>query len=153
MAFDVAASLEVPIGAIVAAAHDLARAGRWKQAANLLDVSTAKDVKTRALLALAAAEVALESDWFGGTMTAGARLERADEICAIPDLDQGSRWDLKFLHLRHDYLIAILVDGAFQAGPQGKSPDVSPTSDGEAAICAPRLRTIGAKAGRRCTSA
>ena len=72
---------------------------------------------------MAAAEVALERDWFGGTSLAGARLDAAERACgegkeARPQGD----WELDFLRLRHGYLGLVRVDGRFRPGPDGKDP-------------------------------
>jgi tetratricopeptide (TPR) repeat protein len=54
--------------------------------------------------AVAAAEVALESDWFAGTTLAAGRLAVADRA--------GERgWDLELLRLRHDYLRQVTGAG------------------------------------------
>jgi tetratricopeptide (TPR) repeat protein len=113
----------IPVDEVIAAARDLAQGGRWHSAARLLDAISATDAQVRALLALAAAEVALESDWFGGTNVAAGRLSAAEEVCATADLDPGSHWDLAFLRLRHEYFGNLLSAGQFCAGPEGKDPD------------------------------
>src|SRR5262249_17324454 len=87
----------IAVEEVIAAARDLARGGRWHRAVSLVDATTAAGAQARALLALAAAEVALEADWFSGTSGATGRLSAAEEACAIADLDPGSRWDLAFL--------------------------------------------------------
>lgn len=111
----------VPVDELIAAVRELSICGRWERATGLLDAAEATDQQARARLAVAAAEVALESDWFGGTALAAARLGVAEKLVEDSHLD--SRWDLDFLRLRHDYLGQILVDGAFRAGPEGKDPD------------------------------
>jgi hypothetical protein len=115
---------DVPVGEVIAAARDLARGGRWRRALSLLDATTVTDAKVRARLALAAAEVSLEGDWFGGTSTATGRLSIAEEVSEAADLDPGSRWDLAFVRLRHEYFGQILSGGRFLPGPEGKDPDV-----------------------------
>ncbi|MFF1742358.1 hypothetical protein [Streptomyces mirabilis] len=103
--------------------------GRWERATRLLDSAEATDPRSRARLALAAAEVALESDWFGGTALAGPRLAAAEEFVEVLDGELADeahsdiRWDLDFLRLRHGYLGQVRVDGAFRVGPDGKDPD------------------------------
>jgi hypothetical protein len=113
----------IGVGEVIAAAHELAHAGRWGRAASLLDATTAASAQARALLALAAAKVALESDWFGGTSAAAGRLSTAEEACSAADLDPGSRWDLAFLRLRYDYYDQLRGPDGFRAGPEGKDPD------------------------------
>ena len=90
---------DIPVDEVIAAARDLANGGRWHRAASLLDATTAAGPQARALLALAASEVALEGDWFGGTSAATGQLSTAEEVSATADLDPGSRWDLAFLDL------------------------------------------------------
>jgi tetratricopeptide (TPR) repeat protein len=113
----------IPADEVIAAARDLAHGGRWRRAARLLDATSATDAHVRALLALTAAEVALEGDWFGGTNAAAGRLSAAEQVCATADLDPGSRWDLAFLRLRHEYFGHVLSAGRFCPGPEGKDPD------------------------------
>ncbi|MFJ1557779.1 hypothetical protein [Streptomyces mirabilis] len=125
----------VPLDELIAAAGELRIGGRWERATRLLDSGEATDPRSRALLTLAAAEVALESDWFGGTALAEPRLAAAEKCVEflIASLDgkradeaqSDIRWDLDFLRLRHGYLGQVRVDGAFRAGPDGKDPDTS----------------------------
>jgi tetratricopeptide (TPR) repeat protein len=114
----------IPVDEVIAAARDLAHGGRWRRAASLLDAATAPGAQGRALLALAAAEVAVQGDWFGGTSAAAGRLSTAEEVCATADLDPGIRWDLAFLRLRHEYGDQVLSAGRFGPGPEGKDLDV-----------------------------
>ncbi|MEU0037564.1 hypothetical protein [Streptomyces sp. NPDC006333] len=131
---------------LLAAARELRIAGRWERATALLDRAEVTDARARVRLAVAAAEVALESDWFGGTALAAARLaaaervfedttrdaaegvagtsvaEPTEDIAGASHLD--SRWDLDFLRLRHGYRQQLYVDGVFRLGPDGKDPAV-----------------------------
>ncbi|MFC7273043.1 hypothetical protein ACFQS1_03525 [Paractinoplanes rhizophilus] len=96
----------------VASALELANGGRWERALALLDAMD-RDVPS----ALAAAEVALDQDWWAGTDTAGERLAEAERAGA-------HGWALDFLRLRHDYLRLIHPAGeTFQPGPWGKDPE------------------------------
>jgi hypothetical protein len=123
----------VPLDELIAAARELRIGGRWERATGLLDSAEATDPRARARLAMAAAEVALESDWFGGTALAGPRLAAAEELVEVlveshagkpaDEAHPGIRWDLDFHRLRHGYLGQVRVDGAFRAGPDGKDPD------------------------------
>ncbi|MET7781273.1 hypothetical protein ABZT28_37045 [Streptomyces sp. NPDC005388] len=119
----------VPLDELIAAARELRIGGRWERATRLLESAEATDPRSRARLALAAAEVALESDWFGGTSLAGPRLAAAEEFVESLDgkiADEAHsdiHWDLDFLRLRHGYLRQVHVDGASRAGPDGKDPD------------------------------
>jgi hypothetical protein len=114
----------LPVHEVITAARHLAKGGRWRSATSLLDATTTTDVQADALLALAAVEVALECDWFSGTSSAAGRLSTAKEVCETVDLAPGSRWDLAFLRLRHDYLGQVLSAGRFDPGPQGKDLDL-----------------------------
>ncbi|WP_433364018.1 hypothetical protein ACQPZX_33225 [Actinoplanes sp. CA-142083] len=97
---------------IVAAARELSNGGRWQRALALLDA-----MDRDGSIALAAAEVALEQDWWVGTDTAGERLDEAERAGA-----QG--WSLDFLRMRNDYLRLIHPPGeTFQPGPWGKDSD------------------------------
>ncbi|WP_433301533.1 hypothetical protein ACQP2F_06360 [Actinoplanes sp. CA-030573] len=105
---------------IAAAAIDLSLAGRWTRALTLLDAAVGAGPVAaethQAQIALAAAEVALEQDWWVGTDSAGERIAAADEAGA-------ESWPLDFLRLRNDYLRLIHPPGGrFQPGPWGKDP-------------------------------
>jgi hypothetical protein len=108
---------------VIAAALELACGGRWRLAADLLDGVSTDDAPVRARVALAAAQVALESDWFGDTALGARRLAAAEEAFARVDVDRGTRWDLAFAGLRQEYASLVLVDGGFSPGPRGKDPD------------------------------
>ena len=95
--------LAVPRQALATAARALAHAGRWHDAAALLDAAPPEDP----LLALAAAQVSVESDWFAGTSTAGHRLTIATRLAA--GLDDAGRWDLAFVELRHAYRTLLMT--------------------------------------------
>ncbi|BCJ48062.1 hypothetical protein GCM10010168_24220 [Actinoplanes ianthinogenes] len=94
---------------ILAAARELAWAGRWQRALSLLDA-----MDTSFPIALAAAEVALESDWFTGTALAAGRLAAAERL--------GKDWDLDFLRLRHSYWDLLDLDAGWSPGPAGRDP-------------------------------
>jgi hypothetical protein len=119
-----AALAGLPVDEVIAAALDLARAGRWSRAAGLLDATAAAGAQARARLALAAAEVAVDSDLFSGTSAGAGRLRTAAAACAAAGLDPASQWDLAFLRLRHGYFDQILGSGGFRPGPAGKDPGV-----------------------------
>jgi tetratricopeptide (TPR) repeat protein len=110
----------IELDEVIGAARELAKAGRWNRAARLLDASAPDNDKDRARISLAAVEVALESDWFGGTSQARERLKAAQGW----DDDPQSGWDLAFLGLRIDYRDTIIHDGEFQPGPEGTDPEV-----------------------------
>ncbi|MER6282734.1 hypothetical protein [Streptomyces sviceus] len=101
---------------LLLAARELSLAGRWETALRLLDATTCDTAGDRARLALAAAEVALQSDWFGGTDLTARRAELAEKE------SPGADWDLAFVRLRHDYLGLLRGGGNFRLGPEGKDP-------------------------------
>src|SRR2546421_11508606 len=90
---------------LIASATELSLAGRWDRALRLLDATVTDEPANRARLALTAAEVALEGDWFAGTNLARTRIETAAELLAEDD------WDLGFARLRHTYSHLLVVDG------------------------------------------
>jgi hypothetical protein len=114
----------IPLDEVITAARDLGRGGRWQQALSLLDAAaaTASNPREPALLALAAAEIALERAWFCDSGEAPARVRAAEESFAATGHVPGSRWDLDFLLLRRDYFDQILGNGTFCPGPEGKDP-------------------------------
>ncbi len=111
------------------AARELARAGRWESALRLLDAADPDDPR----IALAALEVAVESDLFGRTAIAAGRLAVAERVC-------GPVWPVEFQRLRIIYFGQLFRDGVFQFGPDGMDPDVLVALDrraGELAAGAP----------------
>ena len=104
---------------VIGAARELAKAGRWRRAASLLDATIAGNDKDRARIALTAVEVAVEGDWFGGTENGRVRLKEAEGL----EHDPQGRWDLAFLGLRIDYRRTIMRDGEFRPGPEGKDAE------------------------------
>ncbi|WP_413760162.1 hypothetical protein [Streptomyces sp. MMBL 11-3] len=111
----------LPLPEVIAAARELARAGRWQRALRLLDSTVTAERPERAALAVAAAEIALEHDWFGGTDTAGARIAVAD-VALAGLTEPAARWDLEFVRLRRAYFRILVRDGRFRFGPAGKDP-------------------------------
>ncbi|MEV3912242.1 hypothetical protein [Streptomyces canus] len=102
---------------LLASARELSLAGRWERALRLLDATTCDTAADRARLALAAAEVALQSDWFGGTDLTAGRAEQAEKMSS------GADWDLAFVRLRHAYFRLLRSEGHFRPGPEGKDPE------------------------------
>src|SRR5581483_10630272 len=91
---------------LVAAATALQLAGRWDAATRLLDAARPGDPAEAARLAVAAATVAVDGDFFRNTDTAGPVLARADAaVAAAPDpvLD----WDLASLRARIDHAATL----------------------------------------------
>jgi hypothetical protein len=113
-----AATATAPVADIATAARELARAARWQHATALLDATTAGDPHARAVLALAAADVAMERVWAGDAPVTAVPVARAARCCqAVADATLD--WDLRFLRLRHDYVASILDDGQFRPAPYG----------------------------------
>ncbi|MFI8068173.1 hypothetical protein ACIF85_05215 [Streptomyces sp. NPDC086033] len=110
-------STTVELDELLASARELSLAGRWERALRLLDATTCDTAGDRARLALAAAEVALQSDWFGGTDLTAGRAEQAEKESS------GADWDLAFVRLRHTYFRLLRSEGALRLGPEGKDPE------------------------------
>lgn len=97
--------VNIPVATVIEAARALSHAGRWARAAALLDDAGARlpqDVSGRAAaarLALAAADLAVDSGWYTGENDAAHRLSEVDEDA----LDEAGRWDLEFARVRFDY--------------------------------------------------
>jgi hypothetical protein len=107
----------VDLDELLCATRELSVAGRWERAARLLDAAGTDEPAARARITRAAAEVALDRDWFAGTDTAADRIDAAEK--ELPDDD----WDTGFLRLRHTYGRLLLVDGTLRIGPAGKDPE------------------------------
>jgi tetratricopeptide (TPR) repeat protein len=111
--------------ALAAAARALAHAGRWQDAADLLAAAPPGDP----LLALAAAQVAVESEWFAGTSTTPELLTTASWLAA--GLDDAGRWDLAFVELRHAYRTVLMADGSTRTSAEavrGLAADLDATA-------------------------
>ncbi|MFF7546090.1 hypothetical protein ACFZCU_21020 [Streptomyces canus] len=102
---------------LLSSARELSLAGRWGRALRLLDATICDTAGDRARLALAAAEVALQSDWFGGTDLTAGRAGHAEKM------SPGADWDLAFVRLRHNYFRLLRCEGTFRPGPEGKDPE------------------------------
>lgn len=111
----------VDVDELLRAVRELSRAARWETAGRLLAALSVAEPSARANVALTAAEVALEQDWFSGTDRAAERIAAAEE-----EVPHGS-WQLGFLRLRHTYARLLLVDGTLRFGPAGKDPEALAT--------------------------
>jgi len=85
---------QVPARSLAAAARTLMLAGRWTDALALLDTAR-PDEAERSLLAVTAADVAVEQDFFSFTNVADRYLEAASGC--VGDADA---WDLDFVRLK-----------------------------------------------------
>ncbi|MEV1063564.1 hypothetical protein [Streptomyces sp. NPDC050263] len=149
------ATAYLPVAELLSASRELSSAGRWETAVRLLDSLSVTDPDTRARVAVTAAEVALERDWFSGTDTAAERIAAAVTVAAAAAITAGEKethaapgrtaWDLEFVRLRHDYARLLLVDGKLRFGPDGKDPEALDALRGRA-----RALRDGAPDGLRC---
>jgi tetratricopeptide (TPR) repeat protein len=114
---------EISADRVAAAARALMLAGRWTHAAELLDCASA-DEGERAVLAVAAAEVAVDQDFWSRTNYGPSSLTRASS--AVADAGGAVVFDLEFVRLKHDYAVELFGSGAGEPswGPEGRSRDV-----------------------------
>jgi tetratricopeptide (TPR) repeat protein len=118
-----ATTTTVPIHLLIDAADALCRAGRWQQATELLDATTAATPDDRARLAVAVATAALESDLRSGTQLGPPRMATAAEAVRSPG-QEAAAWDLAFLELRQAYFGQLFGDDeTLRFGPNGRDPD------------------------------
>ncbi|MEU4239810.1 hypothetical protein [Actinoplanes sp. NPDC026619] len=115
----------IAVDALVAAARELANAGRWQQGLALLDAAATPDraaldrsvldrsALDRAALDRAAAEVALAAEWFADSDEAGKRIA----ACAGQ-----SGWEAESLRVRYDYSRLLHEGDELRLGPWGKDP-------------------------------
>src|SRR5215510_10267370 len=73
---------QVPATALIAAARALMLAGRWNEATLLLEGAAPADAAERAMLAVTAAEVAVDRDFWTRTSGGSSALIRASEAVA-----------------------------------------------------------------------
>ncbi|MFI5907579.1 hypothetical protein [Dactylosporangium sp. NPDC051541] len=87
---------------LLVAGRGLALGARWELATGLLDAARERlplDDPRRARIALAAAEIAVDSAWYNGNTDAPARLSMVDADA----LDEHERWDFEFARFRSVY--------------------------------------------------
>jgi hypothetical protein len=115
-------SAQLPAATLAAAARALAHAGRWDQADALIGQAVPATAAGRALLALLAAEIAVERHYVTGTLEAAARVAAAEPLVRqVPGGADGLDWDLAFLGLRHRYAEQITGPAAgIRLGPEGR---------------------------------
>jgi hypothetical protein len=130
---------DIPALQLAAAARALMLAGRWAQAAGLLAAATPADDTERSALAVAAAEIAVDQDFWIRTACGARALDQATAVAAGHDLD--------FLRLKHDYNAEL---------SRGWQPDAAPRDPAYLAELAGRaaaLRDGAPSAGQRAWAA
>lgn len=114
-------------------ARTLAHAGQWPHALELLAAASPDGDAERAVLAVAAAEVSVDHDFWCGTEGAAAHLARAAEAVAAETAaaetaagaaDGTLRWDLNLIRLQHDYYAELIGPDGPRFGPDGHDPRV-----------------------------
>jgi hypothetical protein len=134
--------VQIPAEQVVEAARALRLAGRWSVAEQLLAAVGGAAPGERAALAVAAADVAVDGDFWRATTTAGPALERAAQELAAWELAAWEldarelagaaagapaarlRCDLELLRLRQDYYAELLGPDGPRFGPGGRDPAV-----------------------------
>ena len=141
--------VEITADRLAAAARSLMHAGQWVRASDLLDSAVPADAAERAVLAVASAEVCVESDFWCGTDSAKAALSRAAEAVAGVDPGDGTlAWDLDLQLLRHDYFAELLTPDGPRFGPDGRDPVLIE----DRAARARRLSDLAPDQGRMATA-
>jgi hypothetical protein len=141
---------EIAANRLAAAARALMLAGQWAQAGDLLGGAVAADEGERAVLAVAAAEVAVDQDFWIRTYGGAAAISHASAtLAAAPD--PGCEHDIAFLRLKRDYNLELFgsEDGEPSWGPDGRDPAVLADLAGRATA----LRDSAPDGGRRAWSA
>jgi tetratricopeptide (TPR) repeat protein len=137
---------EIPADRVAAAARALMLAGRWTHAAELLDCASA-DEGERAVLAVAAAEVAVDKDFWNRTNYGPSSLTRASS--AVAEAGGAVVFDLAFVRLKHDYAVELFGSGTGEPsrGPEGRNPRVLDDLAGRAAELVRSAPDAGRRAG------
>jgi hypothetical protein len=142
---------EITAARLADAARTLAHAGQRPRALDLLAASPDGEAE-RAVLAVAAAEVSVDHDFWCGTEGAAAHLARAAEAVAAGAAAGAAHgtlpWDLDLIRLRHDYYMELIGPDGPRFGPEGRDARVAE----DLAARAARLRQT-AKDGGRAASA
>jgi hypothetical protein len=143
---------EITAARLADAARTLAHAGQWPRALELLAAASPGGEAERAVLAVAAAEVSVDHDFWCGTEGAAARLARAAEAVAAEaatSAEHGTlRWDLDLIRLRRDYYTELIGPDGLRFGPAGR--DARVTED--LAARAARLRQAAPDGGRAASA-
>jgi hypothetical protein len=102
---------DIDLEAVLASARDLARGGRWEQAARLVASTTSIDAHDVGELALAHAEIEVDWAFFTRREADPNLINRAHDLAA----DDAQRWAARFAAMRVDYarqLFVVLSGGA-----------------------------------------
>lgn len=134
---------QVPATALIAAARALMLAGRWNEATLLLEGAAPADAAERAMLAVTAAEVAVDQDFWTRTSCGSSALIRASE--AVAGNTGTIAFDLEFTRLRHDYGAELFGPDGGILPPDGRDPAVADALASRAAA----LRNGAPDASRR----
>jgi hypothetical protein len=116
----------LPVTQVTAAARALMLAGRWSQATAMLDAAAPADDAERVVLAVAAAEVAVDQDFWLRTGSGSPALTRAATVAGGAGGAGGAgavvSWDLDFVRLKHDYDVQLFGSGNAEPtwGPEGR---------------------------------
>ena len=137
----------------------LSLAGQWARAEELLNFATPAGEGERAVLAVAAAEVHVDQDFWRGTKDGSAYLARADAAVAeatragassasVATVPASLRYDLDFQRLRHAYFTELAGPDGPRFGPDGRDPRVID----DLASRARQLRADAPDVGRRAAA-
>jgi hypothetical protein len=141
--------VQITADRLTTAARSLMHAGQWALASDLLSAAAPADAREQAILAVAAAEVCVDHDFWCQAGTADAALARAAEAAAKATAgDELLAWDLDLQRLRHDYFTQLLTPDGPRFGPEGR--DLAVIED--LARRARQLRDLAADGGRAATA-
>lgn len=148
---------EITAARLADAARTLAHAGQWPRALELLAAASPDGEAERVVLAVAAAEVSVDHDFWCGTRGADAHLARAAETVAAETAAAGAAastahgtlpWDLDLIRLRHDYYTELIGSDGPRFGPEGRDARVTEDLTARAA----RLRQAAPDGGRAASA-
>ncbi|MGH3166449.1 MAG: hypothetical protein ACRDN0_11225 [Trebonia sp.] len=116
---------DIPAGHLSATAWSLMRAGQWAPALDLLAAAAPADEAERATLAVMAAEVAVNRDFWCGTADSDSFVAAAVDAAASGSAGGGGSatvvtWDLELLRLRGDYYAELAGPDGPRFGPEGR---------------------------------
>jgi hypothetical protein len=139
---------EIAAARLAGVARALAHAGQWPRALELLATVGPDGEAERAVLAVAAAEVSVDHDFWCGTEGAAAHLAHAAEsvgAAATAGAAHGTLpWELDLIRLRHDYYTELIGPDGPRFGPEGRDARVAE----DLAARAGRLRQAAPDGGR-----
>jgi hypothetical protein len=119
--------VQIPVEPVVEAVRALGLAGRWDVAEQVLTAAAGDGTAERAALAMAAAQLAVDGDFWRRTHTSAAALDLAGQALAEAAEQPSTAllgFDLELMRLRQDYFSELFGPDGPRFGPDQRDPAV-----------------------------